>query len=77
MPARSGYFSVTEKTVVADVANTSEDSYNAYVEKCKNAGYDNNAVTEDGMYAADNGVYTLVLSMADDNVMNISMNVVE
>ena len=66
-----------EKTVVADVANTSEDSYNAYVEKCKNAGYDNNAVTEDGMYAADNGVYTLVLSMADDNVMNISMNVVE
>ena len=52
-------------------------SYNAYVEKCKNAGYDNNAVTEDGMYAADNGVYTLVLSMADDNVMNISMNVVE
>ena len=66
-----------EKTVVADVANTSEDSYNAYIEKCKNAGYDNNAVTEDGMYAADNGVYTLVLSMADDNVMNISMNVVE
>lgn len=35
------------------------------------------SVTEDGMYAADNGVYTLVLSMADDNVMNISMNVVE
>ena len=46
-------------------------------EKMQNAGYDNNAVTEDGMYAADNGVYTLVLSMADDNVMNISMNVVE
>ena len=73
----TGSMYATEKTVVADVANTSEDSYNAYVEKCKNAGYDNNAVTEDGMYAADNGVYTLVLSMADDNVMNISMNVVE
>ena len=73
----TGSMYATEKTVVADVANTSEDSYNAYVEKCKNAGYDNNVVTEDGMYAAYNGVYTLVLSMADDNVMNISMNVVE
>ena len=70
-PASStGSMYATEKTVVADVAN-------AYIEKCKNAGYDNNVVTEDGMYAADNGVYTLVLSMADDNVMNISMNVVE
>ena len=73
----TGSMYATEKTVVADVANTSEDSYNAYVEKCKNAGYDNNAVTEDGMYAADNGVYMLMLSMSDDNVMNISMNVVE
>ena len=77
-PASStGSMYATEKSVVADVANTSKDSYNAYVEKCKNAGYSNNAVMEDGMYAADNGVYTLVLSMADDNVMNISMNVVE
>ena len=77
-PASStGSMYATEKTVVADVANTSEDSYNAYIEKCKNAGYDINVVTEYGMYAADNGVYTLVLSMADDNVMNISMNVVE
>ncbi len=77
-PASStGTMYATEKTVVADVANTSEDSYNAYVEKCKNAGYNNNVVTEDGMYAADNGVYTLMLSMSDDNVMNISMNVVE
>lgn len=77
-PASStGTMYATEKTVVADVANTSEDSYNAYVEKCKKAGYNNNAVTEDGMYAADNGVYTLMLSMDDDNVMNISMDVVE
>ena len=40
----TGSMYATEKTVVADVANTSEDSYNAYVEKCKNAGYDNNVV---------------------------------
>lgn len=73
----TGVMYATEKTVVADVANTSEDSYNAYVEKCKKAGYNNNAVAEDGMYAADNGVYTLILSMGDDNVMNISMDVVE
>ena len=31
----TGSMYATEKTVVADVANISEDSYNAYVEKCK------------------------------------------
>ena len=39
-PASStGSMYATEKTVVADVANTSGDSYNAYVEKCCNRGW--------------------------------------
>ena len=78
----TGSMYATEKTVVADVANTSEDSYNAYVEKCKKEELAKTPAYTffcyiDAMYAADNGVCTLVLSMADDNVMNISMNVVE
>ena len=66
-----------EKSVVAEVANTSDANYQEYVEKCKSAGFANNAVDADGMYAADNGVYTLMVTMNDDHVMNISMNVVE
>lgn len=63
----------TDDTIMADIANTSNEDYDEYVEKCKEIGYTEDYVTMDGMYtASNNNGYEIVLTLKDDHVMSIT-----
>lgn len=62
----------SDDTIMVEIANTSDDDFNNYVDECKDMGYTNDYAKTEYMYTAsnDNG-YELVLSMSDDHVMSI------
>lgn len=63
----------TDDTIMVDIANTSNEDYDEYVEKCKEMGYTEDYVTMDGMYtASNNNGYEIVLTLKDDHVMSIT-----
>lgn len=63
----------TDDSIMVDIANTSDEDYDDYVEKCKDMGYTEDYVTIDGMYAASNSNgYEIVLTLNDDHVMSIT-----
>lgn len=63
----------TGDSIMVDIANTSDEDYDDYVEECKDMGYTEDYTTMDGMYTASNSNgYDIVLQLNDDHVMSIT-----
>lgn len=62
----------SDTTIMVDIANTSEEDFNNYIDKLEDMGYVNDYVKMDEMFSAsnDNG-YQILVSMEDDHVMSI------
>ena len=68
-----GKFNVeSDESIMVDIANTSDEDFNAYIEKCKEMGYTKEHVLMDDMYTASNDdEYSVVITLNNDHVMEI------